>query len=117
MPAEARVGQERRPVSPVSGHVGFDTPLLVNSGCHERSLPMLGFSQAGVPRASLSVLGRGPRAGMPGTCPRPTASLSCCSEVLGMQERLGHLRPLPGRGAGDPGTDLGRMHSYRQNRG
>lgn len=27
-----------------------------------------------------------------------------CSEVFGVQERLGYLRPLPGRGFGDPGT-------------
>lgn len=41
---------------------------------------------------------------MGGTCSRPTASVCCCSEVLGVQERLGHIRPLPGRRTRDQGT-------------
>lgn len=50
----------------------------------------------------------------------PTAALFPRSEVLRVQERLGHLRPLLGRGPGDPGTDpalLFPLHWDREGEG
>lgn len=51
-----------------------------------------------------------PGGGSPAAAVGAELSAPCCflcSEVLSVQERLGHLRPLPGRGAGDPGTSAG----------
>lgn len=78
-------------------------PLLGSSGCRRTLSQRWGSRERTSPVWDVDT----EKVAVPGTCACPTSSVSRCSEVLPVQERLGHLRPLPGRGAGDPGIDLG----------
>ena len=63
----------------------------------------------GRPRASPSA-GCWRRGGGALGAPAPAhCRLFRCSEMLGVQKRLRHVRPLLGRSAGDPGKDRGRL--------